>query len=1043
MPDESSPPYEPQITEELPDSSSATRSQAFQDGIGSVIAGKYRLVELIGQGGMGAVYLAQQTQPVKRQVAVKLIKTGADSASVLARFDAERQALALMDHPHIARVYDGGTTPTGMPFFVMELVRGVPITTYCDEHRLSVGGRLALFVSVCQAVQHAHQKGIIHRDLKPGNVLVIEVDGKPVPKVIDFGLAKAIEQNLTEMSFEDVGLVVGTAAYMSPEQADPSTLDIDTRTDVYALGVMLYELLVGSLPIDTRQFKRGALLEILRMVREVEPPRPSTRLSTAGALPSIAANRNIEPAQLTKILRGELDWVVMKALEKERTRRYETVNGLARDVLRYLADEVVEARPPSYGYRLKKFVRRNRGQAIAAGLLLLSLVAGIVGTTLGLFEARTQRDAAENARADEATQRAAAVESARQATASAAAEKLAKKDAEEKARLAIASLKRLEKATESLVGVFHNIDPSSEEKEGLPLRMILARNLIQTADALQGGDAGDPVSTARMQSWLGVALHSVGDATAAITVLERSAATYRDTLGPDDPATLDTTNQLALAYRADGKTSKALELLIDVLERSKATRGPDHIETLGCMNNLAVTYRSAGETAKAFPYYLAVEAKTRATMGPNHQSTLAAANDLALAHKDLGRLDEALPLLEKTLATARATLGDDHVFTLNAMNNLAGAYGQAREIKKAMPLLLEALAGRRAKLGPTHPDTLQSMNLLAMAHVEAREPAQAIPLLEEALAGRRARFGPDHPQTLNTVELLAQAYLVGGQVDKALPLMADTLTRTEAKLGKDHPSTLGLMNNLASSYWVAKQFDKSVPLFERLLPLHQKKFGPDHPLTLNVLANLGVNYRDAGRLKEAVAILEDAVRRIDQLPPINVARLSWVRIALTSTYERAGQHDKAEAAYRQAWNEAVQQSGEDHVSAAAAATLLAANLLKQSKHSDAEPLLVRALATREKAAPDDWTTFNTRSLLGAALLGQKKYAEAEPLLLAGYEGLKKRETMIPSQGSTRIPEGIDRLIDLYTATNKLDEAKKWQAERAKYPAEQALPPPEK
>jgi eukaryotic-like serine/threonine-protein kinase len=358
--------------------------------INTVIAGRYTLVQVIGQGGMGSVFLAEQTEPVKRQVALKLIKAGMDSKAVLARFDAERQALALMDHPNIARVFDGGTTAAGQPFFVMELVNGVPLTDYCDQKRLPVRARLELFVQVCQAVQHAHQKGIIHRDLKPGNVLVTEVDGRPTPKVIDFGVAKATEIRLTDLSYADTGAIVGTPAYMSPEQADPSSMDIDTRTDVYALGVMLYELLVGSPPLDARQFKRGAMLEMLRMVREVDPPRPSTKLSAADDLPNIAANRDIEPARLAKSLRGELDWVVMKALEKDRTRRYDTANAFAHDLQRYLADEVVEARPPSAGYRLKKFVRRHKGQVIAVSLVLLALVGGIVGTTLGLFEARRQ-----------------------------------------------------------------------------------------------------------------------------------------------------------------------------------------------------------------------------------------------------------------------------------------------------------------------------------------------------------------------------------------------------------------------------------------------------------------------------------------------------------------------------------------------------------------------------------------------------------------------------------------------------------------------------
>ncbi len=383
---------------------------------GDLIAGRYKLLKMIGEGGMGSVYLAEQIEPVKRRVALKLIKAGMDSKGVLARFEAERQALALMDHPNIARIYDGGVigavagpdgkpVASGQPFFVMELVNGIPLTDYCDKHRLTVDARIQLFIAVCQAVQHAHQKGIIHRDLKPGNVLVTEVDGRPTPKVIDFGVAKATEQKLTDLSYTDAGAIVGTPAYMSPEQADPSMIDIDTRSDVYALGVMLYELLVGSPPIDSKQFKRGAILEMLRMVREVEPPRPSTKLSTADALPNIAANRGIDPSKLANLLRGELDWVVMKALEKDRTRRYDTANAMAHDLQRYLADEVVEARPPSRAYRLKKLVRRNRGAVFAANLIALALLAGVIGVIVQWREAVSERDQKETARASAVSER--------------------------------------------------------------------------------------------------------------------------------------------------------------------------------------------------------------------------------------------------------------------------------------------------------------------------------------------------------------------------------------------------------------------------------------------------------------------------------------------------------------------------------------------------------------------------------------------------------------------------------------------------------------
>jgi tetratricopeptide (TPR) repeat protein/tRNA A-37 threonylcarbamoyl transferase component Bud32 len=369
-----------------------TAAQEARPALDRMFAGRFKLRQRLGEGGMGEVWVADQTEPVQRRVALKVVRPGLDSTRMLARFDQERQALALMDHPNIAKVLDAGVSE-GRPYFVMELIKGVPITQYCDEAKLSPKERLALFVPVCQAVQHAHQKGLIHRDLKPSNILVALYDGQPVPKVIDFGIAKATGPKLTEQTiYTEVGSLIGTVEYMSPEQAELNNLDIDTRSDVYALGVVLYELLIGSVPFSRKELEKAAFTEMLRIIKEVEPPRPSTKLSSSGTLPSVATARHTEPHKLIAQIRGELDWIVLKCLEKDRSRRYQTANGLARDLERYLADEIVEARPPSAGYRVWKFVRRNKSKVAVTAVLILCILIGAFAVVT--VQARAQRERA-------------------------------------------------------------------------------------------------------------------------------------------------------------------------------------------------------------------------------------------------------------------------------------------------------------------------------------------------------------------------------------------------------------------------------------------------------------------------------------------------------------------------------------------------------------------------------------------------------------------------------------------------------------------------
>ncbi|MDZ4781652.1 MAG: serine/threonine-protein kinase, partial [Planctomycetia bacterium] len=361
----------------------ATMNQPSLEQPGTQI-GPYKLLQQIGEGGMGVVYMAEQQKPVRRKVALKIIKPGMDTRQVIVRFEAERQALSLMDHSNIAKVLDAGATEAGRPYFVMELVRGVSITEYCDECNLTTRERLELFISVCQAVQHAHQKGVIHRDIKPSNVLVAMQDGKPIAKVIDFGVAKAVNQRLTEQTLASgFGQLIGTPLYMSPEQAELSPLEIDTRGDIYSLGVLLYELLTGATPFDAGRLREVGFDELRRIIREEEPLHPSARISTlnAEALSTVAGRRRVESRRFVQAIRGDLDWIVMKAMEKDRNRRYSAANELERDVRHYLAEEPIMARPPSVGYRLQKFMRRNKGATLAGSLVTLTLVGGIAATT--------------------------------------------------------------------------------------------------------------------------------------------------------------------------------------------------------------------------------------------------------------------------------------------------------------------------------------------------------------------------------------------------------------------------------------------------------------------------------------------------------------------------------------------------------------------------------------------------------------------------------------------------------------------------------------
>ena len=922
---------------------------------GTIIAGRYKLLQQIGEGGMGSVWMADQTEPVTRRVAVKLIRVErGQSKTLLSRFEAERQAIALMDHPHIAKLLDAGTTEAGAPYFVMELVKGIPLNDYCDTHKLSIPDRLQLFMQICSAVQHAHQKGIIHRDLKPSNILVESHDGKPVPKVIDFGLAKATTGlKLTEHTlFTGFGSVLGTPLYMAPEQASFNAVDVDTRADIYALGVILYELLTGTTPLTREAIKQAQLDEMLRLIREQEAPTPSSRLSASDSKPSVAANRQMEPQKLGRFVKGELDWIVLKALAKERERRYDTANGFAKDVERFLNHEPVTAGPVSAGYRLKKFVQRHRGQVIAASLVLFVLLAGIVGTTWGLLEALKQEAIALEAASEE---RQAKVREADRAE----GERKAKLQAEAKRQEAERNLAFAKKGNEILGSVFAGLDPKQIAESGQPLQVILVEKLDKAVAQLEGESIGDPLVVAAMQNNLGVSLLGLGESGKAIVLLMKALSTRQAKLDPHHPDTLTVMDNLASAYRTAGKPDLALPLFEETFKLFKTTRGPDHPDTLISMNNLALAYLAAGK----------------------------------------GNL--ALPLFEESFKLRKERFGFDHPNTLRSMNSLAGAYMDNGKLDLALPLFEETLNLRKAVLGLDHPDTLISMNCLALGYHAAGKLDQALPLFEKTLQVRKDKLGADHPATLKSMNNLALGYDAAGKLDQALPLFEKTLQVRKAKLGADHPDTLMSMNNLAGGYEDSGRLDLALPLWEETLKLQRAKLGPDHPNTLITLNNLG------------------------------------------KTYCAANQGEKAAALFKEVVADRRKRAKPDDPSFAGLLAQVALHLSKCRQHAAAEEMLRESLAIREKWQPDAWTTFNTKSMLGGALLGQKKYAPAEPLLVKGYEGLKAREKTIPTTGDTRIPEALDRLVELYTATGKPDEAAKWRAERAKYPNADVKPATQK
>jgi serine/threonine protein kinase/tetratricopeptide (TPR) repeat protein len=949
----------------------ATAPRPFTEGPGTRI-GPYTLLQKIGEGGMGAVYRAEQAQPIRRQVALKVIKPGMDTDLVVARFEAERQALALMDHPNIAKVFDAGATESGRPYFVMELVDGIPITQYCDQARLAMNERLVLFMTVCQAIQHAHQKGIIHRDIKPSNVLVTRIDGQPVPKVIDFGVAKAIDQRLTERTLcTQFGTLVGTLEYMSPEQAELSGANIDTRSDIYALGVLLYELLTGTTPLGQERVRESAFAEVLRRIREEEPPRPSTRLSDSrAALASIAACRDVEPARLARLVQGDLDWIVMKALEKERSRRYATAFELAQDIQRHLAGDPVEAGPPSAAYRLGKFARKHRAAVVTAAAFVALLAVGLVVSTVLMLRARSAEWLA-NRRLDDLVRANAATTQALAETRQAQTEARAEAD---KAQAVNAFL------TEDLLTQAEPAHTAAENH--VSLLEILDRAAGKVGDRF----AGQPEVEDALRRTIAGTYHGLAAWEKAERQWRTVLAAARGRLGGESREALTAQGQLVHILRHRGQLdAELLEMAKSATEGLARVLGPDHPDALDSRGNLALAYLDAGRTAEAIALHEANLKLRTAKHGPDHPFTLTSRGNLAMAYLLAGRTAEAIALDEETLKLRTAKLGPDHPETLTSGSNLAQAYLASGRTAEAIALHEEILKLRTSKLGPDHPETLVSRNNLANAYLGAGRTAVATALHEGTLKLMTATLGPDHPHTLKSRTGVAVAYLRAGRIAEAIALHEETLKVWTAKLGPDHPETLTSGNFLAQAYLAGGRTAEAIAIWKAMLPAARQTFGPAHSNTLLFTNRLAAAQESLGHWADAFLLRRESIVLRRKTSPPDSPMLAG---------DLAG---------------------------------LGSNLLEQHQGTEAEPVFRESLKIYEAKQPGDWTTFDTRSLLGASLMGQQNYAQAEPLIVGGYEGLKARAARIPAPARPRLAQAAWRVVALYQAWGQPDKAAQWRA----------------
>jgi len=812
--------------------------------------GRYKLLQQIGEGGCGVVYMADQQEPVRRRVALKIIKPGMDTKNVIARFEAERQALAMMDHPNIAKVFDAGATNSGRPYFVMELIRGIKITDYCDEYSLTTEERLKLFVQVCQAVQHAHQKGIIHRDIKPSNILVTTtMQGAAMPMVIDFGIAKATtNQQLTDKTlFTAFEMLIGTPAYMSPEQAAITSVDVDTRTDIYSLGVLLYELLTGLTPFDTGELLKSGLDEIRRVIRDQEPLRPSTRLSkmTIADLTTAAVHRKSEPPTLIRVIRGDLDWIAMKALEKDRTRRYETAYGMGRDVERYLANEPVSARPPSKFYKFKMTVVRNKLLFIGLAVIALLLILGLVIVSASLArerQARREADAAlRQAKTDEAKAQTEAVRS-RQATA-------------------------------FLEDMLRGVGPSvARGRDTIMLREILDR----TADRVGKELTNQPSVEAELCSLIGQLYLEIGNYDGAEMTQRRALAINQKLFGPASKEAAASLDELGQALDKEGNLSESENVHRQALAIRKGLYGGQHPEVASSLNDLASVLRHQGKSEDSRVLTQEALDIRRKLFGDDSLAVADTLHNLCVVLGDEGKWVESEATAREELAIKRKLLGLEDPAVALALNDVAWAAGSNGKPDEAESLQREALAMQRKLLGEENPAVAKTLSSLGERLRKRGDLTAAANLIGTAVAIQRRISGENSPEFLYALDNLAVTLEAEGQLGESESAHREALAWWRQREGSAGPRTLAELDGLVGVLVAQKKFKEAGQLLDETLTTELVR-QPGSADLLYWRADLETR---AGRCPAAAA---DAVLAFDNQPWLN--RYSLVAALLIKTHD--------------------------------------------------------------------------------------------------------------------------------------------------------------